>query len=89
MHTSTPTSHTDIRADLTQPVDVYSDWIDACDAVAKDQAVATPAMPPAIRQQAANASRNAGLATGDKYTAEDDGFLVDDEEDAEADFADD
>ena len=57
--------------------------------MAKDQAtVATPAMPPAIRQQAPNASRRAGLEQDEKYTAEDDGFLDDDEEDAEAEFAD-
>ncbi|KAK5167559.1 AAA ATPase Elf1 [Saxophila tyrrhenica] len=74
---------------LTQPVDVYSDWIDACDAVAKDQTpAARPAMPPAARQRVANTSARAGLAPGEKYTEEDEGFIVDDERDDEAEFAD-
>jgi transcription elongation factor Elf1 len=78
---------TDAASDLTQPVDVYSDWIDACDAVAKDTAAtATPAMPPAARQRLGNTSSRD--AAGDKYTTED-GFIEDDEEDAEAEFADD
>lgn len=45
-------------------------------------------MPPAVRQRAANAFSNAELAGGEKYAQEDDGFIVDDEEDAEAEFAD-
>ncbi len=46
-------------------------------------------MPPAVSQRSGNTSARAGLAPGEKYTAEDDGFLVEDEEDAEAEFADD
>ncbi|KAK3717228.1 hypothetical protein LTR37_005937 [Vermiconidia calcicola] len=74
---------------LTQPVDVYSDWIDACDAVAADQAtVATPRAPPSSRPRQPNASARTGLAPGEKYTAEDDGFIDDDDADAEAEYAD-
>ncbi|KAK3716854.1 hypothetical protein LTR37_006204 [Vermiconidia calcicola] len=79
---------TDVMQDLTQPVDVYSDWIDACDAVAADQAtVATPRAPPS-RPRQPNTSARAGLAPGEKYTAEDDGFIDDDDADAEAEYAD-
>ena len=74
--------------DLTQPVDVYSDWIDACDSVAKDQAAAAPAAPPSIRQRQASASGRIGLAPGEKLTAEDEGFIDDDEVDAEAEYDD-
>ena len=69
-------------------MDVYSDWIDACDSVAKDQAAAVPAAPPSIRQRQASASARIGLAPGEKFTAEDEGFIVDDEVDAEAEYDD-
>lgn len=72
--------------DLTQPVDVYSDWIDACDAVAKDQASADVA-PPLARPRQMNSGAREGLAPGEKYTAEDDGFIDDDDDDAEAEYA--
>ena len=75
-------------ADLTQPVDVYSDWIDACDAVAKDQATASVPSAPSFRQRQPVTSARAGLAPGEKYTQEDDGFIDDDDEDAEAEYAD-
>lgn len=74
--------------DLSQPVDVYSDWIDACDAVAKDTAATGANVPPPVRQTNPQASSRAGLAPGEKYTEEDDGFIDDDDADAEADFAD-
>jgi hypothetical protein len=47
-----------------------------------------PAAPPSARQRQVNSSR-AGLAPGETYTAEDDGFVEDDEVDAEAAYADD
>jgi transcription elongation factor Elf1 len=76
--------------DLTQAVDVYADWIDACDAVAKSNEATTTASAPSQRQRQAsyNASSRAGLAPGEKYTEEDAGFIDDDEVDAEADYAD-
>ena len=77
-------------ADLTQPVDVYSDWIDACDAVAKDQATTTTSMPaPSFRQRHASASAQGGLAPGEKYTDEDAGFIDDEGADAEVAYDDD
>jgi transcription elongation factor Elf1 len=76
--------------DLTQAVDVYADWIDACDAVAKSNEATTtaPALSQRQRQASYNASSRAGLAPGEKYTEEDAGFIDDDEVDAEADYAD-
>lgn len=80
-------SYTYAQQDLTQPIDVHYDWIDACDAVAKDQASAGEDLPlPAARPRQANGGPRAGLAPGEKYTAEDDGFIDDDEDDAEAEF---
>ena len=75
--------------DLTQAVDVYADWIDACDAVAKRDEATTTAPPPSQRQRQAshNASRT-GLTPGEKYTDEDAGFIDDDGVDAEAEYAD-
>lgn len=32
--------------DLSAAVDVYSDWVDACDAVAKDEPVRNPGLGP-------------------------------------------
>ena len=69
-------------------MDVYYDWIDACDAVAKDEASTTVIAPPAARQRPMNPSSREGLAPGEKYTAEDDGFIDDDDDDAEAEFVD-
>ncbi|KAF4548002.1 Transcription elongation factor 1-like protein [Elsinoe fawcettii] len=69
---------------LSAPIDVYSDWIDACDAVAKEAASGTSRPAPA-RQGPAQAQR---AAPGEKRTAEDDGFIEDDEGDVEAEYAD-
>lgn len=48
--------------DLSAAVDVYSDWVDACDAVAKEhgegqgaQGVAPPRAPPPVRRPSARA----------------------------------
>lgn len=72
---------------LSQPVDVYSDWIDACDAVAKEAAAGAgrPATAGAIRGAAA---RQRPVPPGEKRTAEDDGFIEDDEGDAEGEYGD-
>lgn len=77
-------------SDLSQPIDVYSEWIDACDAVAKDNPGSGGAsIAPATRQpQVAAASKGGAVASNDKYDTED-GFVEDDEADAEADFVDD
>ncbi|KJY02223.1 transcription elongation factor like protein [Zymoseptoria brevis] len=76
---------------LSVPVDVYSDWIDACDAVAKETSDTRGPAPPSssMRQPQPHPSARAGLAPGEKYTAEDEGFIDDDDADPEADFADD
>jgi len=73
---------------LTQPIDVYYEWIDACDTVAKEEAIAVTAAPLPVRPSQPNASSRAGLAPGERYTDEDTGFIDDDDADAEAEYAD-
>jgi transcription elongation factor Elf1 len=63
--------------DLSAPVDVYADWVDACDAVAKQAAAG----------QAAT-SRSADR-TGARARPEQDDFVVQDDLDAEGEYADD
>lgn len=87
---------TALSTDLSLPVDVYFDWIDACDAIAKQEAASTSTtarMPTAGQQRIlAGASQRSGVASaaaGEKYTDEnEDGFIDDDDVDAEADYAD-
>ena len=65
-------------------MDVYSDWVDACDAVAKDAADSTTkARPSNLRGTGAPTPVRRGGAA----TAEDDGFIEDDDLDAEAEYA--
>ncbi|KAI5209032.1 hypothetical protein E4T39_00996 [Aureobasidium subglaciale] len=69
---------------LSAPIDVYSDWVDACDAVAKQAAQSTSqsrrdTYSGTASQSHLQGSRNAAPA--------DDGFIDDDELDAEADYA--
>jgi transcription elongation factor Elf1 len=71
--------------DLTQPVDVYYDWIDACDAVAQEQNPQPASSQPAMPRLSQPKSR-AGLAPGEKITAEDDGFIDDEGVEEEEDF---
>lgn len=71
-------------SDLTQAVDVYADWIDACDAVAKETAATEAAARPI--QPHPSSSR---AIPEDKGTEEDDGFIDDADADPEEDFADD
>jgi transcription elongation factor Elf1 len=73
------------QLDLSSAVDVYSDWIDACDSVAKET-TSGPAAPPSYRQPQPAASSRAGLAHGEKYNDEDAGFIDDDGMDEEADY---
>lgn len=77
--------------DLDQPVDVYSEWVDACDAVARDEVTATTtATRPLLNTQLSSQVPNrAELAPGEKMTADDERFIDDDEDDAEAEYGDD
>jgi transcription elongation factor Elf1 len=68
----------DTFADLSAAVDVYSDWIDACDAVAKDAAGHDGGLPSHTTQH--DSGRRGSLA--------DDDGIIDDEEDGEADYGD-
>ncbi|OQO04737.1 hypothetical protein B0A48_09660 [Cryoendolithus antarcticus] len=69
---------------LTQPVDVYFDWIDACEAVAQEgTATSTATSRPSQGRGLTQSRARGGLAPGEKVTAEDDGFI--DDEGAEAD----
>lgn len=84
-----PTYHVMLTTalDLSQAVDVYSDWVDACDAVAKDAADSTAKNKrDAFRDP--NVPSRGQSGRDDDATAEDDGFIDDDELDAEAEYAD-
>lgn len=74
---------------LSQPVDVYAEWIDACEEVAAEQSAARPppARIPQAPQQRVSGFSRAGLAPGEKLTEEDRNFIEDDEDDAEAEYA--
>ncbi|KAF1362183.1 Elf1-domain-containing protein, partial [Lizonia empirigonia] len=60
---------------LSAPVDVYADWIDACDAVAKEAA--------AGRATERSMNRTGALP---KPVDDDDGFIEHDDVDAEGDY---
>ncbi|KAJ8118266.1 hypothetical protein OPT61_g717 [Boeremia exigua] len=64
-----------IDVDLSAPVDVYADWIDACDAVAKEAA--------AGRATERSTNRTGALP---KPVDDDDGFIENDDLDAEGDY---
>jgi len=84
-----PHAFPDSIVGLAQPVDIYFEWIDACEDVAKDQAAATAPAPARSAHGQASASRSrAGLAPGEKVTEEDERFIDDDGVDAEAEYAD-
>ena len=69
--------------DLSVPIDVYSEWIDACDAVAKENA--DDALPAHTTYRGtARASRDDTAGGGDAgYSGE---GIVDDDVDGEADY---
>jgi len=74
---------------LSAPVDVYYDWVDACDAVAKEAGPDKEAISPRLLRGGGGPGDDAHIAaaTGraDKYDDED-GFVVADE--GEDDFVD-
>jgi transcription elongation factor Elf1 len=77
----------DINTDLSAPVDVYYDWVDACDKIAKEGAEATTGVsPPRLSNNRVGAT-SSRAAAGASASGEMDDFLEDDEMDAEADFA--
>jgi transcription elongation factor Elf1 len=63
------------QPDLSAPVDVYADWIDACDAVAKEAA--------AGRSTERSTNRTGALP---KPVDDDDGFIENDDLDAEGEY---
>jgi transcription elongation factor Elf1 len=75
---------------LSAPVDVYYDWVDACDAVMKDNPDSNNPLSASRAPDRAGpaASRpSAGVTAGDNEEGNLDDFIEDDEMDAEADFA--
>lgn len=74
-------------------MDVYSDWVDACEAVAKEAAsgqgrsARSNGPLPAAARRARNDDEDEDGAD-EHRTAEDDAFIENDELDGEADFAD-
>ncbi|KAI9687525.1 MAG: hypothetical protein M1822_002135 [Bathelium mastoideum] len=70
---------------LSVPIDVYSEWIDACDAVAKENAD-DPLPAREVYRGTARASRDEDTGGGDVgYSGE---GIVDDDVDGEADYDD-
>ncbi|KAF2715276.1 Elf1-domain-containing protein [Pleomassaria siparia CBS 279.74] len=69
---------------LSAPVDVYADWIDACDAVAKDEALATGSERPTHRGGAAVRPAAAGGGGGAGSGMDD--FIENDDLDAEGEY---
>ena len=74
--------------DLSAAVDVYSDWVDACDAVAKAAAETTSQPRRDTHNGTASQSRSQTDRGGAASTSVDDGFIDDDDLDAEADYGD-
>ncbi|KAF1915331.1 transcription elongation factor Elf1 like-domain-containing protein [Ampelomyces quisqualis] len=68
---------------LSAPVDVYADWIDACDAVAKEAAAGNAATSRSNHRMGAMPTAHTGDADAD-----DDGFVEQDDLDAEGEYAD-
>lgn len=62
-------------ADLSMPVDVYSDWVDACDAVAKEDGEERAA------ELAPSRAPTAGRPKQSRATEEEDDDIIDDDED--------
>ncbi|KAF2261056.1 Elf1-domain-containing protein [Lojkania enalia] len=73
---------------LSAPVDVYADWIDACDAVAKEAAAGAATSRSVNRSGALARPTPIGGGGGDGEGLND-GFIVEDDLDAEGEYADD
>ncbi|KIW09386.1 uncharacterized protein PV09_00280 [Verruconis gallopava] len=71
---------------LSAPVDVYADWVDACDEAAKQAAAGVEGERSNYTSQAAPTPKTKSSTGGH---GEMDDFIENDEMDAEADFADD
>ncbi|KAI5231654.1 hypothetical protein E4T42_02170 [Aureobasidium subglaciale] len=69
---------------LSAPIDVYSDWVDACDSVAKQAAQSTSQ---SRRDPYSGTASQSNLQGSRNAAPADDGFIDDDELDAEADYA--
>lgn len=67
---------THISLDLSAPVDVYAEWVDACDSVAK-----TDPQEPSSRY---SAPQRAQLRQENSRTNEDDGIIDDEDDDHDA-----
>ena len=83
---------TDVRTDLSAAVDVYSEWVDACDAVAKTEGAEGGATPPRRFERAPATTGSKAqdeelvlddddIEVGGGYGREDDGLINDDEDD--------
>ncbi|KAI9714761.1 MAG: hypothetical protein M1820_000050 [Bogoriella megaspora] len=70
---------------LSVPIDVYSEWIDACDAVAKE--TATGGQRPIQEQYRGTMGRRSAVDDGDELGYGGEGIVADDV-DAEADYDD-
>lgn len=73
-------------ADLSAAVDVYADWVDACDAVAKENATEAEKNSTSYREIDRSARPSGAGVTSQ---GEGDDFIVDDEMDGEGEFAED
>ncbi|KAI4723152.1 hypothetical protein E4T48_00401, partial [Aureobasidium sp. EXF-10727] len=73
---------------LSAPIDVYYEWVDACDSVAKQSGQSTSQPRRDTYSGTASQSRSQTAQGAAANTAADDGFIDDDELDAEADYAD-
>jgi len=73
--------------DLSAAVDVYAEWIDACDAVAKDAADATGKTAATSYREIDVSSRGVN-ANGPAARQGADDFLDDDDAEGEADYGD-
>ena len=73
--------------DLSQAIDVYSEWIDACEDVKDSSTTAAYAPPSSFRPSTQLPASAARASQNEKYADDGDGFVEDDEPDAEADYA--
>jgi transcription elongation factor Elf1 len=77
---------------LSAPVDVYADWVDACDEAAKAAAAGVESERSTYRDQPTSASKATGPTTGKasgSVSGEMNDFIEDDDMDAEGEFGDD